>query len=571
MEEPRNDASGVEEVGLNRRDALKGAVAAGLGLFGLNALAACSPSTTASSGSSGNSAGGSASASWDKEVDVVVVGTGTAVVAAIAVSDLGSKNVLLVEKDEAVFGGTSGTSGGGHAFALIKWNADEGINDTRDKVLQYMKEVGDGRFDPEVQAAFVDTCDEFTTWINGVFGWSKWGHFNKAFGDYYELYSTSLPEGFGRGSWYPFDGNGVPMMAPQQWPVYREYVDTHDNMELMMGTTAKSLITDSKGAVIGIVINDGSKDLNVKASAVILGTGGFEHNEAMRRYHLPFPYYRSNGFVNNTGDGQRMGAKIGAQLAYMDETFGCPHVYLKKDFVAGEFSYDIPGSDAFAPRGFPYSLMVNRKGRRFHDESTMYATANRAFGFYDSGTMEFVNIPGFWIADSKFAETFVLPGNANKGADPDYVFKFNSLEELADGMGIDKEALLDEVATFNKYAAQGEDPIWHRGKPNSNHTLGMMGFYRLMEGATCPTSVLGTVDTPPFYCCRYVPGMMGGTRGGLHYDANAQVVDVEGKPIPGLYAVGNCSSGIAAYWAGGSTLGQGVVMGYRAAKHICGL
>jgi succinate dehydrogenase/fumarate reductase flavoprotein subunit len=563
------ERAGHEDALLSRRDALKGAALAGLGVLGMGMLSACGPSDGDES-SGGSGATTATDISWDKEVDVAVIGSGTVVIAAIAASELGSKSVLIAEKDPVVFGGTSSTSGGGHALALLSWNADEGISDTRENVVQYMKESGSNRMDSNVIEAFVDTCDEYAHWVADLFGWSKWGHINKAFGDYYELYKDALANGFGHGSWYPFDADGMPLMAPQQWPLYREYVDTHNNIELMMGTIGTSLITDANGAVVGVTVNDGSQDINVKATAVILGTGGFEHDETMRRLHLPFPYYRSNGSVNNTGDAQRMGAKIGARLAYMDETFGCPHIYMNKDFTPGEFSYDQAGSDAFAPRGFPHSIMVNRKGRRFHDEATMYATATRAFGVYDTGTMEFVNIPAFWIADSNFAETFILPGNANAGENPDFVFTFNSLEELADGMGIDKAALLDEVATFNQHAAQGSDPLWLRGKPNSDSTLAMMGAYRLVEGATLPTSCLGVVDKPPFYCCRYVPGMMGGTRGGLHFNENAQVLDVSGDPIPGLYATGNCSSGVAAYWAGGATLGQGTVMAYRAAKHISG-
>jgi succinate dehydrogenase/fumarate reductase flavoprotein subunit len=339
----------------------------------------------------------------------------------------------------------------------------------------------------------------------------------------------------------------------------------------MMGTSVTSLITDGTGAVIGATINDGSGDLNVKASAVVLGTGGFEHNEEMRKLYLPFPYYRSNGIPNNTGDAQRIGARIGAQLAYMDEAFGCPHFDTDPEFMPGVFRYDSPGSDAFAPRGFPHSIIVNRKGRRFADEATMYATFNRSFGVYDTGTMEFVNIPGFWIADSNYTDTFLLPGVGQDGALPEFMVTADSLEELADKLGIDKAALLEELAAFNANAANGLDPVWHRGKATSVDTLAMMGAYRLAEGATLPTTVLGVVDKPPFYACRYVPGMMGGTRGGLKVNANAQVVDVDGKPISGLYAAGNCSSGVAAYWAGGATLGQGTVMGYIAAKHICGV
>jgi hypothetical protein len=254
----------------------------------------------------------------------------------------------------------------------------------------------------------------------------------------------------------------------------------------------------------------------------------------------------------------------------MDEAFGCPHFDTDPEFQPGVFRYDSPGSDAFAPRGFPHSIIVNHKGRRFADESTMYATFNRAFGVYDTGTMEFVNIPGYWIADSNYAETFLFPGYAPAEALPEFVVKADSLEELADLLGIDKANLLDEVAAFNANAAEGLDPVWHRGKPVSVNTLTMMGQYMLLPGAILPTTVLGVVEKPPFYACRYVPGMMGGTRGGLKINENAQVVDVDGKPITGLYATGNCSSGVAAYWAGGATLGQGSVMGYVAAKHICG-
>ena len=185
--------------------------------------------------------------------------------------------------------------------------------------------------------------------------------------------------------------------------------------------------------------------------------------------------------------------------------------------------------------------------------------------------MEYANIPGYWICDSAYTSTFLLPGYATPDALPEFVFKFDSLEELADGMGIDKEALQAEIAAFNENAAQGADPVWHRGeKAVSANTMAMMSALMTLPGATAPQSVLGTVDQPPFYCCRYVPGMMGGTRGGLHINENAQVLDVDGEPIGGLYATGNCSSGVAGYWAGGATLGQGSVMAYVAAKHITG-
>ncbi len=506
---------------------------------------------------------------WDKEVDVLVAGTGTAVHAAIACSEFGAQSVLVLEKSANIFGGTASVSGGAYALTMLDYAEEEGIADTREDALAYMRLVGDGRMDENVQAAFVDNCNEFAHFVADTFGWSKWGHNNKAFGEYYEVYPSSLPDAFGRGSWYPFDSEGNSVGAAPQWSAYHEYLESHKNVELVMGVSVDSLVTDESGAVVGAALSDGTR---VKAGAVVLGTGGFEYNDEMRKLYLPFPHMCSNGMITNTGDAQRMGAKIGAELAYMDATFGCPYFVTTAEYDSNVFQSNPQGSDAFAPRSLAHTVIVNHKGRRFCDESAAYDPMNRAFASFDTGTMEYVNIPGYWIADSQYASTYLLPGYSTVDELPEYIFKFDTLEELADGMGIDKEALLEEIAIFNANAAQGIDPVWHRGeKAMALNTLDMMGpMFQLDPGAEPQTSVLGTVEQGPFYCVRYVPGMMGGTRGGLRINENAQVLRVGGEPISGLYATGCCSSGVTGYWAAGATLSAGAVMGYIAAKHIMG-
>lgn len=83
---------------------------------------------------------------------------------------------------------------------------------------------------------------------------------------------------------------------------------------------------------------------------------------------------------------------------------------------------------------------------------------------------------------------------------------------------------------------------------------------------------LAPVATPPFYGAIYVPGTCG-TAGGLTINENAQVVNALGEPISGLYAVGNCSSGVSGgrYVGGGISLGSGGVMGWVAVHHALGL
>ena len=85
------------------------------------------------------------------------------------------------------------------------------------------------------------------------------------------------------------------------------------------------------------------------------------------------------------------------------------------------------------------------------------------------------------------------------------------------------------------------------------------------------TSVLGTVEQGPFYCVRYVPGMMGGTRGGLHINENAQVLNVDGEPYRRPVCYGQLllgCGGLLGRWR--NPRPSAAAMGYIAAKHIMG-
>ena len=135
MAQRKETASSEAKRGLTRRDALKGAAVAGLGILGAGALPGCAPQG-GEGAQPGQQAAGADATAWDKEVDVLVAGTGTAIHAAVACSEFGSGSILIVEKDPAMFGGTSATSGGGYALALLDFNAEEGIGDTREQVLE---------------------------------------------------------------------------------------------------------------------------------------------------------------------------------------------------------------------------------------------------------------------------------------------------------------------------------------------------------------------------------------------------------------------------------------------------
>ncbi len=567
---------------LTRRDFLKGAAAGAVSLSALPLLSSCSSKGGPSPTPSQDPVPSQASAlSWNHEADIVVVGTGTVITAALAANELGAKSVIVLEKDQNFFGGTSVTSGGGYALpGFLTDFAGENNGDSREACLAYMKAVGEGRMEEGPMVTFLDTAEEFARWLTATMGWSKFGHISGAHGTYYEEY----PNGkiYGRGSAWPFDAEGNMLMASPQWQAFRNYIDSHDSITLMMGTAGEELILDKQGAVIGIYAVQEGKRLAIKANkGVILGTGGFDFNEKMRKQYLPTPIFRSVACRNNTGDSQRMGAKIGAQLALMDRVMGLPFSYPNPDWKKEDATdYSImeqspANADYCQFLSLPYSVLVNSKGKRFGNETREYDLVARSFNAYDTGTMGYENIPGFFICDAQYASRFMLPGYVPAAGDlPAHVFKFDTLEELADGMGIDKEGLLREMERFNANARLGIDPDWHRGESQDAYDTFLSNARLALPDVDLSefdslSSILKPVEQGPFYCVRYVPGSMN-TRGGLQVDGDSQVVDQDGKKIPGLYAVGNCSTGVAGYWAGGACISQGCVMAYVAAKSALG-
>ncbi len=519
---------------LSRRDFLKGTAAAALSVSALPFLQV------------GASADHNEEITWDYEADVVVVGTGTVVIGAIAAVEFGAESVVVLEKDKNFFGGTSALSGAGWALpAYIDYLKDNDGLDSRDACLTYMKACGEGRMDERAMTTFVDVADEFTKWLISTMGWGKFANHTYLWDNYYEDYPNGrIP---GRGAIWIYNKDGKELSAYDTWSAFRKYLESHEQATLLMGTSGQELIQDESGAVIGIYADQDGKRIAIHAKkGIILGTGGFDFNETMRRQYLPTPIFRSVASLNNTGDAQRMCAQIGAQLAYMDRVMGAPFVYEKTEWDdAINTDYSVCNQD---PRNIdfhlyynqPHSLIVNRKGRRFGNENRQYDVIARSFGGFDTGDLTNGNIPGIFICDSQIPS---LPGGLPlDGELPEYIFRFDTLEELADGMGVNKENLLQEVARFNDFVKAGAD----------------LDFAR--EEAS-----LGTIEQGPFFACRYVPGSMN-TRGGMQVDENSQVVDQYDNKIPGLYAVGNCSTGVAGYWAGGANLSQGAVMAYVAAK-----
>ncbi|MFF0204165.1 3-oxosteroid 1-dehydrogenase [Streptomyces sp. NPDC005017] len=324
---------------------------------------------------------------------------------------------------------------------------------------------------------------------------------------------------------------------------------------LLYGTALTELFVE-QGAVRGAVVTrEGATGLYRARRGVIVGSGGFEHNAAMRAAYQrqPIGTEWTAGAKENTGDGIRAGQHAGGALALMDEAWWGPAV-------------DVPGDPYFclAERTLPGSLMVDASGARFVNEAAPYGDVVHTM--YDRDPAH-PAIPAWLITDQHYrnrylfkdvAPTLPLPADwYASGA----AHKAWTLDALAAATGVPGAALRATVNRFNSLARQGRDTDFRRGDSAYDH------YYT--DPAVLPNSCLAPLWLPPYYAFRIVPGDLG-TKGGLVTDARARVLRPDGSAIPGLYAAGNASAAVMgrSYAGAGSTIGPAMTFGYVAARDI---
>ncbi|MFH9889073.1 3-oxosteroid 1-dehydrogenase [Streptomyces luteogriseus] len=313
------------------------------------------------------------------------------------------------------------------------------------------------------------------------------------------------------------------------------------------------------GTVTGAVVTrDGAPGLVRARRGVIVGSGGFEHNAAMRArfQRQPIGTDWTVGAKENTGDGIRAGERLGAALDLMEDAWWGPAI-------------PIPGRPYFclAERTLPGGLLVNGSGRRFVNEAAPYSdVVHTMYDVQDTDPA----IPCWLIADQNYRNRYlfkdVLPALPfpDDWYDSGAAHKEWTLDALAASIGVPAAALRTSVNRFNAQARRGEDPDFHRGDSAYDH------YYT--DPSVLPNSCLAPLWLPPYHAFRIVPGDLG-TKGGLRTDARARVLREDGSVIPGLYAAGNASAAVMghSYAGAGSTIGPAMTFGYIAARDIAGV
>ncbi|WP_433833874.1 3-oxosteroid 1-dehydrogenase [Actinoplanes sp. CA-015351] len=319
-------------------------------------------------------------------------------------------------------------------------------------------------------------------------------------------------------------------------------------VEVLLGTPMSDLIVDSN-RVIGV--RCGEEELLARRG-VLLASGGFDHNERMRRQFQNIGTEWTVGATGNTGDGIEAGRRLGAALDLMDEAWWGP-------------SIPLPSGPYFclAERNLPGSLVVDRSGSRYLNESAPYVEAVHTMLGPPA------HLPSWLVTDQSYRDRYVFAGRAprtqlpRRWFDAGIAYRADTLEDLAVAIGVPPEALRSTVERFNDFARDGHDGDFGRGESAYDRYYG--------DPRQRPNPCLGALSKAPFYAFSLVPGDLG-TKGGLRTDERARVLHSTGALIPGLYAAGNTSATVMGrgYAGAGATLGPAMTFGYIAALDMAG-
>jgi tricarballylate dehydrogenase len=308
------------------------------------------------------------------------------------------------------------------------------------------------------------------------------------------------------------------------------------------GAPVAALLT-SGGQVGGVMLTDGER---IEARAVVLTSGGFEANPAMRAAYLGpgWDLAMVRGTPYNTGEGLRLAWEAGAQP--FGHFSGCHAVAW--DAGARPIG-DRELTNQLTRGGYPFGIVVNTEGNRFVDEGADFR--NYTYAKYGAEILKQPGSLAYQVFDAKVTELLRPEEYAAPGATR---VEAATLAGLAKELGLDEGRFVRTVEEFNR-AVSGErfNPTIKDGK----HT----------EGVTPAKSHWAQpIDTAPFVAYPVTCGITF-TFGGVRINADGAVLDNAGRPISGLFAAGEIVGGLFYFnYPGGSGLTAGSVFGRRAGR-----
>ena len=542
---------------------------------------------------------------WEREVDLVAVGSGLGGLgAALHAHDLGGE-VLVLEKAPKL-GGVCAYSGGEVFVCCNHLMEAQGTPDDPVAARAYLDFLAGGYADPALADVLFEMGPIVTRWVQEQAGvrWQIIG----GFPDYYfphapgtvaegRYLEPELFEGALLGDWQhktyqsPHMPPGVTheelfawggLAAMPRWDFgtmgKRLAADIRGMGPAMMGWFVKAAMVDrgieawvnspaveliyEGGRVVGVVAEREGTKVRIKArKGVVLACGGYDWNPQMAKYFEGLPDWKSMTQPYMEGDNMVLGGEVGAAFA------GVP-----SNNLGMFFGYQVPGEQhegkplwrATWEGGFPHAIWVNRDGKRFADESFYRDYLARCHD-WDGVKQRHPNYPPFLVFDQNYRDRYAfcsfMPGLE---VPEELLTKADTPGELAQKLGIDAGNFEATLVRWNEQVSGGEDTDFGRGR----YPWAM----KMVGDATRDNPTLGELSKPPFYGLPLTAVGVGINAVGLKTNEQGQVMHVRDRPIEGLYACGNSAALLdigAGYQSGLSSI-RGLTWGWLGARHAMG-
>lgn len=550
------------------------------------------------------------------ECDVLVAGSGAGGLAAAVTARRHGLEVIVAEK-EALFGGTTARSGGWLWIPNHPMQAAIGIRDSLEEASTYLLHETGEKYDPERVNAFLTAGPRMVDWfqretalrfdpsatfsdyhpdapggkpggrsiVASAFDGRELGTmlaklrpplpeltvFGVMIGSGAELvhfmrWSKSLASAafvarrlLGHGAARLVHGRGVRLTNGNALAgrLLKSAVDS--GVVLWNCSSVESLVQEGN-VVRGAHLNKDGKPIQVRArKGVVLACGGFPQDAARRQRLFSHTDHYSPSPPGNTGDGLRIAESAGARI---DESLPNAAAWVpvsqvpRPDGSFGLFPH-------FIDRAKPGVVAVTPKGRRFVNEGNSYHDFIQAL-------LAQQETSAWLVADHRairaYGLGFVKPWPLPLGShlESGYLKSGSSYRDLAARIGVDPAEFEKTIHRFNANATSGSDPEFGKGSTAYNRFYG--------DAEIKPNPCVAPIVAAPFYAVKVVIGDLG-TYAGIATNGNAQVLDENRRPIPGLYAAGNDALSIMGgnYPGPGITLGPAMTFGWIAGRHLAGI
>ncbi|MGH8430650.1 MAG: FAD-binding protein, partial [Solimonas sp.] len=283
-------------------------------------------------------------------------------------------------------------------------------------------------------------------------------------------------------------------------------------------------VVAENGRVVGIRYKQQTEHGCVQArKAVVLAAGGFTMNEAMLQQYCPTLAdlrVHKLGNPHDDGSGIRLGLSAGAQALHMDGCLVTSPIYPEEQLIKG--------------------ILVNAEGRRFVAEDSYHARSTAFMLRQPQGRV-------YLIVDQDCHGQPQMMGQS-------LIDAWETVEEMEQALELRAGALQQTLRDYNEHARRGQDPEFHKD-----------------------AKWLQPLAHPPYgayECSLGKAGYVGFTLGGLRVSIDGEVLNAQGRAIPGLYAAGGCASNIAQDGSGyssGTCIGEATFFGRRAGLAVAGL